>query len=75
MDVYDIDRHSMKTLRLPAASGKVTALQPMPNNRHLIIASNDTVRLWDLQTDKFTIIPGAVGSLTTLRECLMSPTG
>jgi len=67
VDVYDVDRAGLKTLRLPPASGKVTSVQPMPNNRHLLIASTDTVRLWDLKTGKFTIVPGASGSLTTLR--------
>ncbi|PWN29872.1 WD40 repeat-like protein [Jaminaea rosea] len=37
-----------RTLRLPTSSGPVTALRFMPNGRHLVCASTDNVRLWDL---------------------------
>jgi len=67
VDVYNIQAGARRTLHLPKSSGKVTALQPMPNNRHLLIASSDTVRLWDLKSGKFTIVPGTMGGLTNLK--------
>ncbi|RDA85050.1 hypothetical protein CP532_4580 [Ophiocordyceps camponoti-leonardi (nom. inval.)] len=57
-----------RTLRFPAGSGAVSALKPMVNGRHLVCASHDILRLYDLQdqqqrgfkhsTVPFLIIPG-----------------
>ncbi|RCI17382.1 hypothetical protein L249_1692 [Ophiocordyceps polyrhachis-furcata BCC 54312] len=57
-----------RTLRFPAGSGAVSALKPMVNGRHLVCASHDILRLYDLKdqqqrgfkhsTVPFLIIPG-----------------
>ncbi|KIW00590.1 uncharacterized protein PV09_07943 [Verruconis gallopava] len=55
-----------RTFRFPAGSGPVSALAAMPNGRHLICASHDILRLYDLQAAPqsrhtpvpFLIIPG-----------------
>lgn len=38
-----------RTLRFPAGSGAVSAVRHMPNGRHLVCASHDILRLYDLQ--------------------------
>lgn len=40
-----------RTLRFPSSSGPVTSLACMPNGRHLVCASYDNVRLWNLSLD------------------------
>ncbi|KAK4660085.1 Transcription factor spt8 [Podospora pseudocomata] len=58
-----------RVLKLPNGSGAVSAVRPMPNGRHIICASHDILRLYDLQYDTdlkaqkhskvpFTIVPG-----------------
>ncbi|KAI0909253.1 WD40-repeat-containing domain protein [Ustulina deusta] len=55
-----------RTLRFPAGSGPVSCVRPMPNSRHLVCASHDILRLYDLRSDNaskhapppFLIIPG-----------------
>ncbi|PHH70793.1 hypothetical protein CDD80_5719 [Ophiocordyceps camponoti-rufipedis] len=56
-----------RTLRFPAGSGAVSVLKPMVNGRHLVCASYDILRLYDLRdqqrsfkhsTVPFLIIPG-----------------
>lgn len=58
-----------RTLKFPAGSGAVSALRVMPNGRHLLCASHDILRLWDLQAESevgaggrgkapFLIVPG-----------------
>ncbi|RDA90316.1 hypothetical protein CP533_0397 [Ophiocordyceps camponoti-saundersi (nom. inval.)] len=57
-----------RTLKFPAGSGAVSALKPMVNGRHLVCASHDILRLYDLKdqqqrgfkhsTVPFLIIPG-----------------
>ncbi|KAK4174161.1 WD40-repeat-containing domain protein [Triangularia setosa] len=58
-----------RVLKLPNGSGAVSAVRPMPNGRHIICASHDILRLYDLQHDTdlkaqkhskvpFTIVPG-----------------
>lgn len=68
MDVYDLRVPSCRSIKLPQSSGRVTALRPLQDNRHLLIASQDTLRLWSLQTGKFKIIQGASGGYTSLGE-------
>ncbi|KAB8754754.1 hypothetical protein FH972_026545 [Carpinus fangiana] len=59
-------REPVRTLRFPGGSGPVSALRPMPNGRHLICASYDILRLYDLQDEEsakhsrvpFLIVPG-----------------
>ncbi|POR35983.1 Transcription factor spt8 [Tolypocladium paradoxum] len=55
-----------RVLKFPAGSGAVSALKPMVNGRHLVCASHDIMRLYDLRdtrsykhsTVPFLIIPG-----------------
>lgn len=55
-----------RTLKFPQGSGPVTAIRPMVNGRHLVCASHDILRLYDLRapsavkhsTVPFLIIPG-----------------
>ncbi|KAJ5992470.1 Transcription factor spt8 [Penicillium sp. IBT 35674x] len=58
-------RQAERTFKFPQGSGPVTALKAMPNGRHLVCASHDILRLYDLQHDQssrhttpFLIIPG-----------------
>ncbi|KAJ5146336.1 uncharacterized protein N7515_000900 [Penicillium bovifimosum] len=61
-------RHAERTFKFPQGSGPVTALKAMPNGRHLVCASHDILRLYDLQHEvdpysrhsatPFLIIPG-----------------
>ena len=55
-----------RTFKFPLGSGAVSALRAMPNGRHLICASHDILRLYDLKepqafkhsTVPFLIVPG-----------------
>ncbi|KAK4135834.1 WD40 repeat-like protein [Trichocladium antarcticum] len=55
-----------RALKFPAGSGPVSAVRPMPNGRHLVCASHDILRLYDLRETvgfrhskvPFTIVPG-----------------
>lgn len=54
-----------RTLRFPGGSGAVSAVRVMPNGRHLLCASHDILRLYDLEDEKesgggvpFLIVPG-----------------
>ncbi|THY14446.1 WD40 repeat-like protein [Aureobasidium pullulans] len=54
-----------RTFRFPSGSGAVSAVRAMPNGRHLICASYDILRLYDLRdventrsTVPFLIVPG-----------------
>lgn len=40
-----------KVLKLPKQSGVISSLMLLNDNRHLIIGSNDNLRLWDLSLD------------------------
>ncbi|KAL8826842.1 MAG: hypothetical protein Q9191_003548 [Dirinaria sp. TL-2023a] len=59
-------RGAERTFKLPNGSGPVSAVRAMPNGRHLICASYDILRLYDLQqqqtfkhsTVPFLIVPG-----------------
>ncbi|KAJ1872785.1 Transcription factor spt8, partial [Coemansia sp. S17] len=70
VDEYEFGAGSLpvRTLRLPLNSGPVTALAAMANGRHLVCASTDNVRVWDLEqpverrsTVPFQVIPGHHG--------------
>ena len=73
VDQVDVETGTVNsTIKLLPGSGWVSALLMFPNNRHLLICSYDTMRLWDLEfsqsgdiknrdgTDQvaFTTIPG-----------------
>ncbi|KAJ4290056.1 Transcription factor spt8 [Collariella sp. IMI 366227] len=57
-----------RTLKFPAGSGAVSCVRPMANGRHLVCASHDILRLYDLREGMvggpkhsrvpFTIVPG-----------------
>ncbi|KAK4235343.1 SPT8-like protein [Achaetomium macrosporum] len=55
-----------RTLKFPAGSGAVSCVRPMVNGRHLVCASHDILRLYDLRENAafkhskvpFIIIPG-----------------
>ncbi|KAK2672957.1 WD40 repeat [Fusarium oxysporum f. sp. vasinfectum] len=54
-----------RTLKFPGGSGAVSAVRPMINGRHLVCASHDIMRLYDLRESPlkhssvpFLIIPG-----------------
>ncbi|KAL4920880.1 WD40-repeat-containing domain protein [Aspergillus aurantiobrunneus] len=59
-------REPERIFKFPQGSGPVTALRAMPNGRHLICASHDILRLYDLKHEQatrhstvpFLIIPG-----------------
>ncbi|KAK2773127.1 Transcription factor spt8 [Onygenales sp. PD_12] len=59
-------RSAERTFKFPQGSGPVTAVKAMPNGRHLICASYDILRLYDLKDDQssrhstvpFLIVPG-----------------
>ncbi|KAI0394544.1 WD40 repeat-like protein [Xylariaceae sp. FL0594] len=40
-----------RVLKFPAGSGPVSCVRPMPNGRHLVCASHDILRLYDLRAD------------------------
>ncbi|CAZ82055.1 unnamed protein product [Tuber melanosporum] len=59
-----------RIMKFPLGSGPVSALAPLPNGRHLICASFDNLRLYDLSEDAsrhstlpFYIIPGHHGGV------------
>lgn len=56
-----------RTLKFPNGSGAVSCVRPMANGRHIICASHDILRLWDLQGEvqatkhskvPFVVVPG-----------------
>ncbi|KAK9772173.1 putative WD40-repeat-containing domain protein [Seiridium cardinale] len=56
-----------RTFKFPGGSGPVSCVRPMPNGRHLICASHDILRLYDLRAEEkssrhspppFLIVPG-----------------
>lgn len=57
----------IRTIKLPNNSGPVTSVTAMPNNRSLICASADNVRMYDLKATNsgmpFLIIPGHHGGV------------
>ncbi|KAK1750302.1 SPT8-like protein [Echria macrotheca] len=68
-----------RVLKFPAGSGAVSCVRPMPNGRHLICASHDILRLYDLRENAisnsnkhskvpFIIVPGPprAGVISTL---------
>ncbi|KAJ3183841.1 hypothetical protein HDU87_005957 [Geranomyces variabilis] len=51
IDEYDISEGRWaRSLRLPRDSGPVTLVAVLPNSRHLLCASQDILRLWDLDS-------------------------
>ncbi|KAK5148864.1 hypothetical protein LTR04_000409 [Oleoguttula sp. CCFEE 6159] len=59
-------REPSRTFKFPTGSGAVSAVRAMPNGRHLVCASHDILRLYDLKQPEnlrhsavpFLIVPG-----------------
>ncbi|KAG5291798.1 transcription factor SPT8 [Histoplasma ohiense] len=59
-------RNAQRTFKFPQGSGPVSAVKAMPNGRHLMCASYDILRLYDLKDENsssrssvpFLIVPG-----------------
>jgi transcriptional activator SPT8 len=51
-----------RTFRFPGPSKAVSALRPFPNGRHLMCASHDILRLYDVAADDGEGVAGAAGS-------------
>lgn len=56
------------TLKLPGISGPVSCVKAMPNNKHVLCASKDNIRIYDTKADfskgstiPFLIVPGHHG--------------
>jgi len=67
VELYDVRSLSQpqRTLKFPAISGSVTCVTPMPDNRRLLCACYDNIRLFDLESTRktpFTIVPGHHGT-------------
>lgn len=65
-----------RTLKLPAGSLAVSSVQTLPNGRHILAASYDTIRLYDVEASNksvpFYIVPGhRTGTVSTM---LVDPT-
>lgn len=41
-----------RIFKFPTQSGPVSAVRPMPNGRHIVCASHDILRLWDLKFEE-----------------------
>lgn len=59
-----------KTLKFPSISGPVSCVRAMPNNRHVLCASNDNIRIYDVNqytksssNTPFLIVPGHHGGM------------
>lgn len=59
-----------KTLKFPSISGPVSCVRTMPNNRHVLCASNDNIRIYDVNqytksssNTPFLIVPGHHGGM------------
>lgn len=50
VDIVDVTRGVIiSNIKLLPGSGWITSVMIFPNNRHLLISSHDTIRLWDLE--------------------------
>ncbi|EWC48513.1 hypothetical protein DRE_07726 [Drechslerella stenobrocha 248] len=73
-------QNSCRTLKFPAGSGSVSCVAPMVNGTHLVCASFDNLRLYDLRDDEagkhskvpFLIVPGHHGGV--LSSIYVDPT-
>ncbi|AET37723.1 SAGA complex subunit SPT8 Ecym_1499 [Eremothecium cymbalariae DBVPG len=66
VEEYDLRKISQvsKTLRLPKISGPVSSVKALPNGRHILCASQDNIRLYDVNSSTstpFLIVPGHHG--------------
>ncbi|AGO13299.1 AaceriAFR153Wp [[Ashbya] aceris (nom. inval.)] len=77
VDEYDL-RYTLrasKTLKLPKISGPVSAVQALPNGKHILCASQDNIRIYDVTSNTstpFLIVPGHHGG--TISNMYVDPT-
>ncbi|KAK9387853.1 WD40-repeat-containing domain protein [Lipomyces mesembrius] len=63
--VHAMDK-PVRSLKLPGGSGPVSCVTPMPNGRHLVCASFDNIRLYDLKASVGT------GSMASAKNTVTS---
>ncbi|KAF9213205.1 Transcription factor spt8 [Podila verticillata] len=71
LDEWDFaDGRLIQSIKMPANSGPVSFVKSLPNNKHIICASQDNIRLWNLtelgsksSLRPFQIIAGHHGGL------------
>ncbi|KTW25886.1 hypothetical protein T552_03159 [Pneumocystis carinii B80] len=64
--IYSALDKPLRSIKLPLNSGPVSAVHSMPNGKHLICASYDNIRMYDLNGSSkipFLIIPGHYGGV------------
>ncbi|KAG5439009.1 hypothetical protein PCANB_002340 [Pneumocystis canis] len=64
--IYSSLDKPLRSIKLPLNSGPVSAVHSMPNGKHLICASYDNIRIYDLNGSSkipFLIIPGHYGGI------------
>ncbi|GAA5895414.1 hypothetical protein JCM8208_006003 [Rhodotorula glutinis] len=62
IQVYDLRQSApLSTLALPPSTGPVSAVAALPNGQHLVSASWDCVRLWDVERAMRAAAAGAGG--------------
>lgn len=66
LDVYDIRAGKPRTISLPSNSGQISSIAPLPQSRQVLLASSDTVRLWDPHKNTFTIVSTVQSGCTSL---------
>ncbi|KAK4335245.1 Transcription factor SPT8 [Rhodotorula toruloides] len=63
IQIYDLRSSSpLSTLSLPTSTGPVSAVTALPNGRHLLSASWDCVRLWDVERAMEAVAAGTTTS-------------
>lgn len=66
IDMCDLRTRKCSTVSLPKNSGSVSTISCLPQNRHVLLASSDTVRLWDPLKNTFTIASTIQSGCTSL---------
>ncbi|CAG8766465.1 1266_t:CDS:2, partial [Cetraspora pellucida] len=70
----------IRSFKMPSNSGPVSCVASMPNGRHIVCASTDNIRLWNVGNDEsdatrsivpFLIVPGHHGG--TISQILIDP--
>ncbi|XBW38208.1 hypothetical protein QEN19_003799 [Hanseniaspora menglaensis] len=63
VEQFDIRNPSKpeRLIKFPKKSGEVTCVRTLPNDNKIICASIDNIRVYDLENDKFNILPGHHG--------------
>ncbi|CAG8613978.1 6342_t:CDS:10 [Dentiscutata heterogama] len=69
----------IRSFKMPSNSGPVSCVASMPNGKHIVCASTDNIRLWNVNDDSegiksivpFLIIPGHHGG--TISQILIDP--